>query len=99
LAVENLLDTNSLGFWMSAPASSGIAVLGDYWRHAGVDLHWPSLDGDVYPPRLLLEGLFGSQRWMAGLLGKSGGLARTEVQVAVPENSRKGWRPRQVVTA
>ena len=41
---------------------------------AGLGLHWPRLDADLYLPALL-EGVFGSPRWMAGLLGKSGGLA------------------------
>ena len=36
----------------------------------GLGLHWPKLDADLYLPALL-EGVFGSPRWMAGLLGKA----------------------------
>jgi Protein of unknown function (DUF2442) len=38
----------------------------------GLGLHWPKLDADLYLPSLL-QGLFGTRRWMAGLLGKAGG--------------------------
>jgi hypothetical protein len=66
---------------------------------AGLGLHWPKLDADLYLPALL-EGVFGSPRWMAGLLGKSGGLARTAAKVAAARaNGRKGGRPRKLATA
>lgn len=62
----------------------------------GLGLHWPRLDADLYLPSLL-EGVFGSPRWMAGLLGKSGGRARTDAKIAAArENGRKGGRPRKV---
>lgn len=62
----------------------------------GLGLHWPRLDADLYLPTLL-QGVFGSPRWMAGLLGKSGGRARSEAKVnAARENGRKGGRPRKV---
>jgi hypothetical protein len=62
----------------------------------GLGLHWPRLDADLYLPALL-EGAFGSPRWMAGLLGKSGGLARTDAKAAAARrNGRKGGRPRKV---
>jgi hypothetical protein len=65
----------------------------------GLGLHWPRLDADLYLPSLL-EGAFGSPRWMAGLLGKNGGQARTEAKVAAArENGRKGGRPRKVARA
>lgn len=65
----------------------------------GLGLHWPRLDADLYLPSLL-EGVFGSPRWMAGLLGKSGGLARTDAKIAAArENGRKGGRPRKVAGA
>jgi hypothetical protein len=66
---------------------------------AGLGLHWPKLDADLYLPTLL-QGVFGSSRWMAGLLGKSGGLARTAAKIAAArENGRKGGRPRKRATA
>ena len=37
---------------------------------AGLGLHWLKLDADLYMPALL-QGIFGSPRWMTGLLGKS----------------------------
>ncbi|HET6238773.1 MAG TPA: DUF2442 domain-containing protein [Acetobacteraceae bacterium] len=65
----------------------------------GLGLHWPTLDADLYLPALL-EGVFGSPRWMAGLLGKRGGLARTDAKIAAArENGRKGGRPRKLATA
>jgi hypothetical protein len=64
----------------------------------GLGLHWPTLDADLYLPALL-EGVFGSPRWMAGLLGKSGGLARSAAKIAAArENGRKGGRPRKHAT-
>ena len=63
---------------------------------AGLGLHWPKLDADLYLPALL-QGVFGSPRWMAGLLGRSGGLARTEAKGAAARvNGRKGGRPRKI---
>lgn len=63
---------------------------------AGLGLHWPRLDADLYLPALL-EGVFGSPRWMAGLLGRSGGMARSAAKVAAArENGRKGGRPRKL---
>ena len=65
----------------------------------GLGLHWPKLDADLYLPALL-RGVFGSPSWMAGQLGRSGGLARTEAKTAAArENGRKGGRPRKVATA
>ena len=63
---------------------------------AGLGLHWPKLDADLYLPALL-QGVFGSPRWMAGLLGRSGGLARTVAKGAAARvNGRKGGRPRKI---
>jgi len=36
---------------------------------AGLGLHWPQLDADLYLPSLL-EGIFGSPGWMAALRAK-----------------------------
>ena len=63
---------------------------------AGLGLHWPKLDADLYLPALL-QGVFGSPRWMAGLLGRSFGLARTMAKGAAARvNGRKGGRPRKI---
>ncbi len=66
---------------------------------AGLGLHWPKLDADLYVPALL-QGVFGSKRWMARQLGAEGGRARTEIKVAAARaNGRKGGRPRKVASA
>jgi hypothetical protein len=63
----------------------------------GLGLYWPRLDADVYVPALL-QGVFGSKRWMARQLGASGGTARTEAKAAASrKNGCKGGRPRKVV--
>lgn len=66
---------------------------------AGLGLHWPRLDADLYVPGLL-QGLFGSKSWMARHLGAEGGRARTVAKVAASrENGRKGGQPRKAATA
>jgi hypothetical protein len=61
---------------------------------AGLGLHWPKLDADLYIPALL-QGIFGSRRWMAAQLGAVGGRARSETKTASSRaNGRKGGRPR-----
>ena len=65
----------------------------------GHGLHWPHLDADLYLPALL-EGLFGSPRWMAALLGKNGGLAQSAAKAAAARGaSRGGGRRRKSVSA
>lgn len=62
---------------------------------AGLGLHWPRLDVDVYVPALM-HGVFGSKRWIAAQLGAAGGKASTAAKTtAARENGRKGGRPRK----
>ncbi|KXF78363.1 hypothetical protein ATN84_00730 [Paramesorhizobium deserti] len=62
---------------------------------AGLGLYWPKLDVDVYVPALL-QGIFGSKRWMAQQLGAIGGRSRSPSKIAASqENGRKGGRPRK----
>lgn len=62
---------------------------------AGLGLHWPRLDVDVYVPALL-QGIFGTKRWMARELGAAGGRARSAAKASASrENGRKGGRPRR----
>jgi hypothetical protein len=64
---------------------------------AGLGLHWPKLDADVYLPALL-QGNFGSRRWMAAQLGAVGGRAQSEAKAASSRaNGCKGGRPRTKV--
>ena len=62
---------------------------------AGLGLHWPKLDADLYIPALL-QGVFGSRQWMAAQLGATGGRARSPSKAASSRtNGRKGGRPRK----
>ena len=62
---------------------------------AGLGLHWPKLGADVYVPALL-QGIFGSKRWMAAQLGAAGGKTRSSAKAAAArKNGRKGGRPRR----
>jgi hypothetical protein len=63
---------------------------------AGLGLHWPRLDADLYVPSLL-QGMLGSKSWMARHLGAEGGRARSKAKAAASrENGRKGGRPRKI---
>lgn len=63
---------------------------------SGLGLHWPKLDADLYVPGLM-QGLFGSRRWMARELGASGGRARSSAKAdAARANGRKGGRPKKL---
>jgi hypothetical protein len=62
---------------------------------SGLGLHWPRLDADLYLPGLL-NGVFGSPRWMAAAMGRLGGQVRTEAKAAAARaNGRRGGRPRK----
>jgi len=62
---------------------------------SGLALHWPSLDADVYVPGLM-QGEFGTKRWMAAQLGAAGGRAKTAAKAAAArQNGAKGGRPRK----
>jgi hypothetical protein len=63
---------------------------------AGMGLHWPKLDADLYVPSLM-AGRFGSRQWMAAQLGAAGGKARSHAKTASARaNGRLGGRPRKV---
>lgn len=66
---------------------------------SGLGLAWPALDVDVYVPALL-QGVFGSKRWMAALLGASGGRVSSAAKTAAARrNGQKGGRPKRVTAA
>ena len=61
---------------------------------AGLGLHWPKLDADLYVPTLV-KGMLGTKRWMAEI-GAAGGKASTEAKAeAARANGRLGGRPRK----
>jgi hypothetical protein len=63
---------------------------------AGLGLHFPVIDADIYLPALL-EGFLGSRRWMAARLGKAGGSVKSHTKTAaVRANGKLGGRPRKV---
>jgi hypothetical protein len=77
---------------LAGAAPDDLAEIGS----AGLGLHWPKLDADLYVPALL-QGVFGSKSWMARQLGASGGSARSAAKTrSSRENGRKGGRPRKV---
>ncbi|MBK1674902.1 hypothetical protein CKO35_16740 [Ectothiorhodospira shaposhnikovii] len=62
---------------------------------SGLGLHWPHLDADVYVPSIL-QGIFGSRRWMARQLGAQGGKNCSDRKAAASrENGKLGGRPRK----
>jgi hypothetical protein len=64
----------------------------------GLGLHWPLLNADLYVPGLI-EGAFGSRRWMQQI-GKIGGASRSSVKArASRENGKRGGRPKVRVAA
>jgi hypothetical protein len=63
---------------------------------SGLGIHFPKLDADLYIPALL-EGFFGSKRWMAARLGAAGGRSRSRAKKAASKkNGRLGGRPKTV---
>jgi hypothetical protein len=65
---------------------------------SGFGLSFPKLDADIYVPALL-EGSFGSRKWMAARLGAQGGKARSLAKrTAARANGALGGRPRKSAT-
>jgi hypothetical protein len=62
-------------------------------QELGLGIHFPELDADIYIPALL-QGVFGSKRWMAAQLGATGGRVRSAVKSAASRaNGKRGGRP------
>lgn len=62
---------------------------------SGFGLHFPRIDADLYIPGLL-EGFFGSRRWMAAQMGSRGGQAKGGAKAAAARtNGSLGGRPRK----
>src|SRR5450432_164035 len=65
---------------------------------SGLGLHWPLLDADLYIPGLI-EGAFGSGRWMQQI-GKLGGSSRSAIKAkASRANGKRGGRPKERAAA
>lgn len=65
----------------------------------GLGLHWPDIDADLYVPALM-DGIFGSKKWMAAQLGAVGGKAKSNAKAASSRlNGLKGGRPKKTVAA
>ncbi len=66
---------------------------------SGLGLHFPQLDVDIYIPGLL-QGFFGSTKWIAAQLGASGGRSKSPAKAsAARANGRLGGRPKKIVAA
>ena len=62
----------------------------------GFNLHWPSLDVDLYVPALV-SGIFGTRRWMASQLARIAGRTKSPAKAAAARlNGAKGGRPRKL---
>src|SRR5947209_12013562 len=53
---------------------------------SGFGIHFPAVDADIYVPGLL-EGLLGSNTWMASRLGASVGLSGSKAKMAASSNN------------
>lgn len=66
---------------------------------SGLGVHFPSIDADIYVPALL-QGMFGSKRWMAAQLGAKGGSSSSRAKKAASRaNGKLGGRPRKAARA
>jgi hypothetical protein len=62
---------------------------------AGFNLHWPSLEVDLYVPALV-AGLFGTRKWMTQELARVAGRTTSPAKSAAARtNGAKGGRPRK----
>src|ERR1700688_3165206 len=61
---------------------------------AGLGLHFPKLDADVYVPALF-EGIYGSRAWMKQAARVAGSTRSEAKSAAARENGKRGGRPRK----
>jgi hypothetical protein len=62
---------------------------------AGLGIHFPKLDADIYMPALL-GGLLGSEKWIASRMGARGGSSVSKRKAeAARANGKLGGRPRK----
>ena len=61
----------------------------------GFNLHWPTLEADLYVPALV-SSIFGTQAWMASELARRAGRTTSPAKAAAARaNGVKGGRPRR----
>ena len=96
--------SNGLGIFFSPDDAQGLegatpAQLSDVeLTPSGLGLHFETLDADLWIPSLL-EGTFGSRKWMAARLGAAGGKSRSAPKhAAARANGKLGGRPRKLAT-
>lgn len=96
--------SNGLGIFFSPDNAQGLegataAQLSDVeLTPSGLGLHFEKLDADLWIPALL-EGSFGSRKWMAARLGAEGGKARSLAKrKAARANGALGGRPRKTAS-
>lgn len=64
----------------------------------GFNLHWPTLDADLYVPTLV-AGIFGTRDWMTRELARRAGQATSPAKAAAARaNGSKGGRPRKAAS-
>lgn len=74
----------------SPDALAGVEVDG-----LGFNLHWPTLDVDLYVPALV-SGIFGTRSWMTRELARVAGRVKSPAKSAAARaNGAKGGRPRK----
>jgi hypothetical protein len=62
---------------------------------AGLNLHWPRLDVDLFVPSLI-SGIFGTKRWMSRELARQAGRTKSPAKAAASRaNGAKGGRPKK----
>ena len=62
---------------------------------AGLGLHWPSLDADLYVPDLV-KGILGTKAWMTRIGAVGGKVASKAKTRAARANGKLGGRPRKL---
>ncbi|MBL8580051.1 MAG: DUF2442 domain-containing protein [Mesorhizobium sp.] len=63
----------------------------------GLNLHWPTLDVDLYVAALV-SGIFGTRKWMKTELARLAGSSKSPAKAAAARaNGAKGGRPRKAV--
>lgn len=62
---------------------------------AGLGLHWPTLDADLYVPDLV-KGILGTKAWMAHIGSVGGKVASKAKTRTARANGKLGGRPRNI---